>query len=190
MKISGSNAMKYKLEHLSLIKKSKNIILQGNRIYLRILEISDASEQYCEWLNDPQINKFLMTKKMKMGELKKYIKQKRSSKNCLFYGIFLKDINTHIGNIKLEPIDFEKSEATLGILIGNKSHHGKGYCTEAVKVLCRYAFKELKLQTITLGVLLENNSAVNCYKKAGFIAVHPTNDNGIIMALYNKKRES
>ena len=51
------------MEYLSLIYKSKNTLLEGKNIYLRILEVSDASEQYYEWLNNREINKFLVTKK-------------------------------------------------------------------------------------------------------------------------------
>lgn len=140
----------------------------GERTYLRELNEEDASQDYCNWLNDLEVNKFLETKKTTIVELKQYIKEKKDNPNCLFLGIFLRDTNKHIGNIKLEPIDFENKEATLGILIGNKNYWGRNICTEAVKLLVNYAFNDLNLNRVTLGVISENKAAIKCYRKAWF----------------------
>ena len=93
----------------------------GERIYLRKLTSKDASLDYCRWLNDAEVNKYLETRETTIEDLKQYIKEKNASKNCLFVGIFLKKSDKHIGNIKLEPIDFDKKIATVGILVGEKS---------------------------------------------------------------------
>lgn len=147
---------------------SQCLIIDGERIYLRELNEEDASQNYRNWLNDPEVNKFLETKKTTIIELKEYIKEKKDNPNCLFLGIFLKDTKEHIGNIKLEPIDFENKEATLGILIGTKTYWGRSICTEAVKLLVNYAFNDLNMDRITLGVISENKAAIKCYIKAGF----------------------
>ncbi len=145
-----------------------DIQIDGKRIYLRTLTEKDASEEYCNWLNDPVVNKFLETRKATIEDLKKYINEKRSCENCIFLGIFLRNSNKHIGNIKLEPIDFEKKEATVGILIGDKDCWGKGICTEAIKLLVGYAFKNYNINKIKLGVITENIGAIRCYLNAGF----------------------
>lgn len=146
----------------------QDIILNGERIYMRELNQEDASKEYCNWLNDPVVNKFLVTKKATVKELKEYIKEKKMNANCLFFGIFLKGDNKHIGNIKLEPIEFDERKATLGILIGNKNYWGKGIGTEATKLLADYAFNSLDLKEVNLGVISENKAAIGVYKKAGF----------------------
>ena len=153
---------------VSETKGTEYSIIDGGRIYLRELKEDDASQGYCNWLNDPIINKFLETKKATIEELKQYIKEKKENPNCLFFGFFLKDTDKHIGNIKLEPINFENKEATLGILIGDKNYWGRGVCTEAVKLLAEHAFKNLNLEKINLGVNSENKAAIKCYLKAGF----------------------
>ena len=146
----------------------QNITVNKGSFYLRELKEEDASQEYCNWLNDPEVNKFLETKKTTIEELKQYIKEKRENPDCLFLGIFLKDTNKHIGNIKLEPVDFENKKATLGILIGDKNYWGRGICTEAVKLLVDYVFENLNLEKVDLGVISENKAAINCYLKAGF----------------------
>jgi len=150
-----------------MIEKKNDTKILGERIYLRVLQEEDASEEYCSWLNDPTVNQFLDTRKATINELKKYIKEKKENKNCLFLGIFIKNSNKHIGNIKLEPIDFEKKKAILGILIGDKNFWGQGICTESVKLVVNYSFEHLHLNKIELGVLIENKAAIQCYLKAG-----------------------
>lgn len=142
--------------------------LAGEKIFLRILNIADATVEYCAWLNDPEVNKFLTTQQAIISELRKYIKEKLISENSLFLGIFWKKNGRHIGNIKLEPIDKKKREAVMGILIGDKDYWGKGIATEAVNLLGDYAFKVLKLRKLGLKVIAENKAAVRVYQKCGF----------------------
>lgn len=149
--------------------KSKKIKIEGEKIYLKYLdEGKDATQEYCDWLNDPEINKYLETKEATVEELERYIEDKNNDPNCLFLGIFLKENNKHLGNIKLEPIDFDNKKATIGILIGDKEYWGKGIGNEATKLLVSYAFNSLHLKEINLGVISENKAAIKVYKKAGF----------------------
>lgn len=146
----------------------KNINIEGERIYLRPLKEEDASEDYCSWINNMEVNKYIDSKETTIEELKNYINKRWYDPNCLFLGIFLKNKDIHIGNIKLEPIDFEKRKATLGILIGEKEYWNKGYATETLKTLTSYAFNSLRLNEINLGVYKENIGAIKAYEKTGF----------------------
>lgn len=144
-----------------------DVMIKEKRIYLRKLKEEDASQEYCNWLNDPVVNKYLETRSTSIKELKEYIKEKKENENCLFLGIFIKDLDKHIGNVKLEPIDWNDKKATLGILIGDKNYWGKGICTIVMKLVIEYAFEKLSLEKIDLGVLSENKAAIICYLKAG-----------------------
>ena len=143
-------------------------IIEGKRLYLRELTEKYASEKYCKWLNDPVVNKYLETRKATIESLKKYIKEKKEDPNCLLFGIFLKNNNEHIGNAKLEPIDFEKKIADYGMIIGETEYWGKGLGTEITKLVVDYAFNELNLKKIRLGVITENLPAIRVYEKVGF----------------------
>ena len=103
----------------------------GERIYLRTLTNDDASEKYCSWLNDPVVNRYLETMTATVPDLIKYIQEKNSSENCIFLGIFDSEknqdnITQHIGNIKLEPIDFQNKIATISIMVGDKNYWKRG----------------------------------------------------------------
>lgn len=151
---------------MNLSKYTKKI--DGEKIYLNILSEKDASQEYCDWLNDEVVNKYLETRQSNMESLRQYISNKFEADDCLFFGIFWKENNKHIGNIKLEPIDFATKKATLGILIGDKNFWGKGLGTEAVNLVTNYAFNELEIDEVNLGVLSDNKPAVKMYEKCGF----------------------
>ncbi len=156
----------------------------GDRVILRVLDDHDATIEYANWLNDPEVNKYLETRETTIAELKKYIQEKLQSPACLFFGIFSKMENTHIGNVKLEPIDFERKIGTVGILIGNKEYWGRGIATESIELLSRFAFDTLHLEKLTLGVIRENVAAIRAYEKCGFTTVsieaNAINHNGVL----------
>mgnify|MGYP002725587277 CR=1 FL=1 len=144
-----------------------SLTFDGPRITVRTMETSDATERYASWLNDPEINRYLGTKSATIEELRDYISNWNQQSNALFFGIFIKD-GAHIGTIKLEPIDIENKTAMIAIMIGDKSTWGKGYGSEAMKLLIDWCFEELKLEKITLGVVSTHMSAIQAYEKLGF----------------------
>ncbi len=144
-------------------------LIKGKRIYLRLLTINDASQEYCQWLNDSEVNKYLETKNTTIQELREYIQERIDSPNALFFGIF--DKEKHIGNIKLEPIFWERKKVIFGFIIGDKKYWGKGIGTEATKLIVDFVFNFLNLDEVELGVLPQNKAAVRVYEKVGFIKV-------------------
>lgn len=145
--------------------------LSGTLIFLRELTEADATESYAHWLNDPEVNQWLETRHVTVPELRTYIREKRLSSNALLFGIFWKENGQHIGNIKLEPMDRENGEATIGILIGEKAYWGKGVATEATNLVTDFAFRNLHMHAVNLGVISENKSAIHVYEKCGFTLV-------------------
>ena len=60
------------------------------------------------------------------------------------------------------------SEAWVGIGIGEREYWGKGYGTDMMKLCLRYAFTELNVHRVSLGVHTYNPRALRSYEKAGF----------------------
>ncbi len=65
-------------------------------------------------------------------------------------------------------VDLIHSDAWVGIGIGERDAWGKGYGTDAMQICLRYAFLELGLQRVSLGVFEYNPRAQRSYEKAGF----------------------
>ena len=166
--MAGSPATERPVESTVTQGDSPLLRIQGERVFLRELIESDATERYASWLNDRQVNAYLETHEATVESLRAYIREKRANGDCLFLGVFLKDGSLHIGNVKLEPIDRQKKEATFGLLIGDKYFWGGGYGTEATRLIVGYAFDSLGLDRVTLGVRGDHKAAIRVYEKVGF----------------------
>ncbi len=73
-----------------------------------------------------------------------------------------------IGFIGLFIPAWQQGDAWVGVGIGAREYWGKGYGTDAMRLVLRYGFQELNLHRITLGVFAYNSRAIRSYEKAGF----------------------
>jgi len=74
-----------------------------------------------------------------------------------------------IGFIGLGRPQWTHGDAWLGIGLGDREYWGKGCGTDAMRVMLRFAFTELNLHRVSLGVFEYNPRAVRSYEKAGFV---------------------
>lgn len=75
---------------------------------------------------------------------------------------------TMIGESLLMEIDQQHGTALFGITIGNKDYWGKGYGTEAARLVLDYGFRFLNLYNIGLITTSFNTRAIRAYQKIGF----------------------
>jgi RimJ/RimL family protein N-acetyltransferase len=73
-----------------------------------------------------------------------------------------------IGVVALGPIEWMLQCAMLGIAIGDPDDWGKGYGSDAITLMLRYAFHELNLYRVWLSTIAYNTRAVRVFEKAGF----------------------
>ncbi len=74
-----------------------------------------------------------------------------------------------IGHIQLMDIDYNNSNCMLGRVLIFPQYRGKGFGKAMIKCAVEYAFKELGLDEITLGVFDFNKSAIAAYQGIGFV---------------------
>ncbi|NJC98700.1 MAG: GNAT family N-acetyltransferase [Anaerolineales bacterium] len=65
-------------------------------------------------------------------------------------------------------VDLIHNEAWVGIGIGERGFWGRGYGTDAMKLCLQYAFTELNVHRVSLGLHSYNPRALRSYEKAGF----------------------
>jgi RimJ/RimL family protein N-acetyltransferase len=66
-------------------------------------------------------------------------------------------------------VELVHSEVWVGIGIGERDFWSKGYGTDMMNVCLRYAFLELGVQRVSLGLHEYNPRALRSYEKAGFV---------------------
>ena len=85
------------------------------------------------------------------------------------FAIRKKETNELIGTCQLYNIDLVNRSAELQIRIGNSLNQGKGYGSQAIKLLIEYGFNDLGLERIYLHVFGNNEKALRTYMKLNFI---------------------
>ena len=150
------------------MKKNKSFFLKGKKIYLRMLQIEDVNEKYLSWLNDKNNSHIPAASKTNtMLNLKSYVSKNLKNPDVFFFAIINTRNNTHIGNIKLGPIKWKSKSAFFGRLIGSKDSKGKGYGTEAVKLVLKFSFEVLKLNKVLASCIKNNIAAIKSNEKNG-----------------------
>ncbi len=167
----------------------KTPFIIGQQIYLRPLEPEDLNETYLGWLNDPEVAQYLESGifPSTQGALENFYNRVVGASDCALLAIASKEADQHIGNVKLEPIDWVHRKATFGILVGDKQYWGKGVGVEATRLMVEYGFFRLNLNRIELGVYAEHQAAVRAYERVGFRVEGRLREN---MFLDNEYRDS
>ncbi len=152
--------------------KTKKYFISGKRVYLRPIRLSDVRRNYRAWMNDPQVNRFMESrfKKWSMVGLINYIREINKDPGRLFFAIILKDVDKHIGNIKIGPVNWNHKFANISIVIGEKSLWGNGLAAESLRLAINYAFNSLKIHKLTAGIYEKNIGSLKAFKKVGFVA--------------------
>jgi RimJ/RimL family protein N-acetyltransferase len=142
----------------------------SQRLHFRELRPEDVSADYTAWLNDPEINRFLETRFSPQDEtsIRAFVASQAASPDAFLLRVGLRDCETHIGNIKLGPINRSHASAQISLLIGSRSHHGQGYATEAINAVTAWGFAEHGLARIEAGCYAENLGSLRAFLKAGY----------------------
>ncbi len=148
----------------------KQIFLKGKNISLCTLSKKSKIEGYTQWINDQQTTLFMGSGRFPLNtaDLRDYINSYSNSKDGMILGIFLKRSSRHIGNITLHQIDWRNMNAEIGVLIGEKKCRGKGYATEAIRLVIDHAFNKLNLRKLYTGMVKDNEASKRAFEKVGF----------------------
>lgn len=148
---------------------------EGERIYIRPLEESDAQTMLdLQVRNKEFFKKYVTTRKNDFYTLEgqqelireSIIKRKKDEKYV--FGIFEKDANELIGSVALSEILRGPLQSCFIGYSLNFQHNGKGYMTEAVTLVVKFAFDEIHLHRIEAGVMPHNQRSMRVLEKAGF----------------------
>ena len=144
--------------------------IESARLRLRNLGPDDVTERYLSWLRDPVVTRYLEIRfaAQTAESTCVYIEQMNNSPDNLFLGIFLRDEDLHIGNIKLGPIDTQHGRGDFGLMIGDRTCWGRGYAGEAIKTLTVYCFSVLDLHKVSCGLYAGNEGSRRAFLNAGW----------------------
>lgn len=150
--------------------KIVTIKIETRRLILKNLQLNDISHDYVNWLNNPEINKYLSCANIPqtMETCMAYAQSYQKRNDAALIGMFLKEALLHIGNLTLSTIDWHNKTVAIGTTIGRKEYMGKGLAREALTATVKYCFEELGLHRVWAGINTTNTKSLKLYKECGF----------------------
>ena len=124
---------------------------------------------YQRWINDFETTKNLLLPPGPMSlEAETAWFDRTVASGDVMFTVYEKVTWRPIGNADLRQIDYRHRSASFGIMIGEPSCRGRGYGTEAVRLVLDYAFTGLGLHNVLLTTFAFNFAGRRAYEKAGF----------------------
>lgn len=142
-------------------------IIEGLRVRLRPLEERDLPT-CVDWMADREVTRWLSAigEPPTLEEEQDWYDRRRADPDSVMWAIETAE-GRLIGNVELR-LTPNARRAEMGIVVGDKAEWSKGYGTHTVRLVLRYAFKELDLNRVELTTDEENHRAIRCYEKCGF----------------------
>ena len=144
--------------------------LVSDRIHLRSISESDVRQEYCDWLNDPEVNCYLETRyqMQTLTDIAHFVAEKRDSDSEYLFAMVRNADGKHFGNIKIGPIQLRHRLADVSLFIGDRDCWGKGFASEAIKRITAFAFAELRLNKVSASIYVDNIGSIRAFIKAGW----------------------
>lgn len=153
--------------------ESAIITIRGEKVGLGPIR-RDLLPLHVKWANDPEVTLTLAGRagpSTVEDQQAWYERDSRHDEGKVVFLIYELATLRAIGATDLSAVDHFNQTAWFAIFIGEKDCWGRGYATEATRLMLRYAFGPLGLHNVTLSVHADNERAIRVYSRAGFRAV-------------------
>jgi RimJ/RimL family protein N-acetyltransferase len=146
-------------------------IFRGRLIRLTAQDPERDAEAQARWSYNSEFLRLLDSDPARPRTAKYYQDEgtQRAEREHVFaFNIRTLDGDRLIGFTSLWVGNWASGEGRVGIGIGERADWGRGYGTDAMRALLRYAFAELNLARVSLEAFAVNTRAIRSYEKAGF----------------------
>lgn len=141
--------------------------LEGKLVRLRAREPEDEPYYY-RWINDPEVSRYLAARyPFSHAQERDFLGTPPGYSHFVASVVTLAD-DRLIGDVELRVGPPENRAGEVGIMIGERDCWGRGYGTDALRTLCRFAFEQMNLHRIELHVFAEHEQAIRVYERVGF----------------------
>lgn len=145
------------------------------RVSIRFLDVGDTDDMLNLMLRNrelfegvsPKRNESFYTRDVQAKSIENGIKQREEDKRYAF-GIFLTETDQLIGDISLFEVQRGPHQKCILGYSMDQAHNGKGYMSEAIQLVMKFAFEEVGLVRIEAGVMPRNIGSMRVLEKAGF----------------------
>jgi RimJ/RimL family protein N-acetyltransferase len=154
-------------------REAMNDIFTGNFVRLSAFDPEEMSKAFARWHLNSEYQRLLNASPHRMQSAKsnlKWMEEKvgEMSPANYFFSIRTLAEDKLIGELGMDVVNWPGRDAFVGLGIGETEYWSKGYGTDVMNVLLRFAFTEINLRRISLTVFEYNPRAIRSYEKAGF----------------------
>jgi len=148
----------------------RRFMIAGEHVILRAFERDDVERCY-RWMNDPNIVRTLKTRyPIAFQNEEEWLERAmRSDPNERHFAIERKDDRTHVGNASIHDIDWVSRTGSFGLFIGEPAAWNRGFGSDAIQILVRFAFDEMNLVKLRINVFDYNERAKHILLGHGFV---------------------
>ena len=125
---------------------------------------------YAHWYGDEEIWRLTSWSDapMRPAAVERLFESRESSAVDDSFAIHRAGEEEPLGVIGLMNVSGANRSADLSVIVGEREDRERGLGTEAIRVLLRYAFEDLRLNRVGLSVFEFNELAISAYDKLGF----------------------
>jgi RimJ/RimL family protein N-acetyltransferase len=150
-----------------------NDIFTGKLVRLSAFDPEEMSKAISRWNRNSEYFRLLNWSARPMQSPKaasKWMEEEvgEMSPASYFFSIRTLAEDKLIGELGLDVVNWNGCDAFVGLGIGETEYWSKGYGTDVMNILLRFAFSEINLRRISLSVFEYNPRAIRSYEKAGF----------------------
>jgi RimJ/RimL family protein N-acetyltransferase len=148
----------------------RRFMIAGEHTILRAFEREDIERCY-RWMNDPNIVRTLKSRYpiAFTNEAEWLERAMLPSLNERHFAIERKDDRSHIGNASIHDIDWVSRTSWFGLFIGEPTAWNRGFGTDAIRTLVRFAFDDMNLVKLRINVFDYNEKAKHVLLGHGFV---------------------
>ncbi len=144
----------------------------GKQVHLRRIEPDDLDNVMKSW-NNLEMRQYLghalpFSRAREQEILDELSKQDPWKDGYVVLAIEDKSSREFLGSVSLMNISKQNGNAELAIAIYDPQNFGKGYGTDATKVMLWFGFNILGLESVFLHTFTQNERAQRAFKSAGF----------------------
>lgn len=149
-------------------------LFEGDKIRFAAFDPDKDPEVFSKWSHDPdymRMTEYEPARPLSPFHIKKKFEEteKEAGKNLFYFVIHMKEDDRVIGFAQITWIEWNHGNAHMNMGIGSPDDRHKGYGTEALQMLLRYAFEELNLYRLTVQTFEYNDIAQKFLVKNGFL---------------------
>ena len=145
-------------------------LLTGSKVVLR-RHVPANLAAFRTWYADPEIARLAryQERPMRPEEIERFFAARVVGTDALAMAVHERSTNRLIGTCAFSQLDGDNGSALYHITIGEADMWGKGFGTEATRLMMDHAFGTLGLHRVGLFVFEFNERAIRAYQRVGFV---------------------